>query len=67
MNNENIIGGYKEYIVIERETLNELINESHSLKDSKGLYAKGIGDGIMKAVDKIKGNNIYNREFKYKS
>jgi hypothetical protein len=67
MNNENIIGGYKEYIVIERETLNELINESHSLKDSKGLYGKGIGEGIQKAVDKIKSNNIYNREFKYKS
>jgi hypothetical protein len=67
MNNENIIGGYKEYIVIEREILNELISESHSLKDSVGLYGKGIGDGIMKAVDKIKSNNIYNREFKYKS
>jgi hypothetical protein len=65
---EQIIGGFKEFIVIERELLNELIKEGELMeKESKGLYAKGIGNGIIKTVEKIKENNIYNKDFKIKS
>jgi hypothetical protein len=65
---EQIIGGFKEYIVIEREVLNELIKEGELMeKESKGLYAKGIGTGMIKTVEKIKENNIYNKDFKIKS
>jgi hypothetical protein len=65
---EQIIGGFKEYIVIEREVLNELIKEGELMeKESKGLYAKGIGTGMIKTVEKIIENNIYNKDFKIKS
>ena len=65
---EQIIGGFKEYVVIEREVLNELLNEGQLMeKDSKGLFAKGIGVGMIKTIEKIKENNIYNKDFKIKS
>lgn len=65
---EQIIGGFKEYVIIERAVLNELIKEGETIeKESKGLYAKGMGVGMVKAVEKIKENNIYNKDFKFKS
>jgi hypothetical protein len=63
---EQIIGSYKEFVVIERELLNELLNESKELDNSKGLYAKGIGEGIKRTVERIKENNIYNKDFQIK-
>ena len=64
---EQIIGGYKEFVVIERELLNELLNESKEFGNSKGLFAKGIGEGIQRTVERIKENNIYNKEFEIKN
>ena len=63
---EQIIGGYKEFVVIERELLNELLEESKEYNNSKGLHAKGIGKGIEKAVERIKENNRYNKDFQIK-
>ncbi len=63
---EQIIGGYKEFVVIERELLNELLKESKEFSTSKGLFAKGIGEGIERTIERIKENNIYNKEFEIK-
>lgn len=61
---DQLIGmGYKEYIVIERELINELLKESEEFKESKGMYANGIGEGIKRTIERIKENNLYNREF----
>lgn len=63
-----IIGGYKEYIIIERKDL-------HELKDkAKQLFAKADydisnyhkADAIMEVVKFLKEKNIYNRDFKIK-
>lgn len=64
---EQIIGGYKEFVVIERELLNELLKESKEYSNSKGLFAKGIGEGIERTIERIKENNIYNKEFEIKN
>jgi hypothetical protein len=63
---EQIIGGYKEFVVIERELLNELLKESKEYSNSKGLFAKGIGEGMERTIERIKENNIYNKEFEIK-
>lgn len=63
---EQIIGSYKEFVVIERELLNEIIQESEGYDSSKGLYAKGMGEGMKRVVDRIKENNIYNKDFQIK-
>ena len=36
------------------------------IANSKGLHAKGIGKGIERAVERIKENNIYNKDFQIK-
>lgn len=65
---EQIIGGFKEFIVIERELLNELIEEGKKLEsESKGLFAKGLGTGMLRMAERIKENNVYNKDFKFKS
>ena len=65
---EQIIGGFKEYVVIERELLNELIEEGKRLEsETKGMFAKGMGTGIFRMAEKIKENNIYNKDFKIKN
>lgn len=60
---DQLIGAYKEYIVIEREYLNELIKERETYIGSKGLYGQGIGEGMERIINKIKENNIYNKGF----
>lgn len=63
-----IIGEYKEYIIIERSDL-------HQLKDkAKELFANADNDisnyhraaAIMDCVQFLKERNIYNREFQIK-
>jgi hypothetical protein len=63
---EQIIGGYKEFVVIERELLNELLEQSKEYTNSKGLFGQGIGEGMKRVIDKVKENNIYNKEFEIK-
>jgi len=64
---EQIIGGYKEFVVIERKLLNELLEESKEYENTKGLFGQGIGEGMKRVIDTIKENNIYNKDFQTKS
>lgn len=62
-----LLGAHKEFVVIERKVLNDLLEYADSLKDEPGVHTKGIGKGIEYSVDKIKENNIYNKEFEIKN
>ncbi len=63
---EQIIGAYKEFIVIERKVLENLIEYSDELKNEPGVHTQGLSKGIQYAVNKIKENNIYNKDFELK-
>ena len=72
MNKDNksaIIGSYKEYILIEREDINELRNKAMELlkiaDNDTSKYYEGMA--ILDCIQFLKERNIYNREFKYKS
>jgi hypothetical protein len=62
-----LFGAHKEFVVIERTVLQDLIQYAETLKDEPGIHTKGMGKGIEYAVDKIKENNIYNKEFEIKN
>jgi len=68
---EQIIGGFKEFIVLEREALNELeYSATQKLKanEDRGLSESYIeAKAVMEVVQWIKENNIYNKDFKIKS
>ena len=66
-----LVGAYKEFITIERESLkgleglaDELMHKGSQLHDAS-MYQKGMG--IMYAIEWIKENNIYNKEFEIKN
>ena len=67
--NKEIIGGYKEYIIIEREVIHGLKDKARELLENAdndiSNYHKGIT--ILEVVQLIKERNIYNRDFKIKS
>ncbi len=67
---EQIIGGFKEFIVLEREALNELeYSATQKLKanEDRGLSESYIeAKAVMEVVQWIKENNIYNKDFKLK-
>jgi hypothetical protein len=65
-----LVGNFKEFITIERISLNqlqgladELMHKGSEIEDA-GMYQKGIG--INYAIEWIKENNIYNKEFEIK-
>ena len=64
---DQLIGAYKEFIVIERKVLDDLIEYADELKDEPGIHTRGLSKGIEYAVSKIKENNIYNKDFEIKS
>ncbi len=64
---EQIIGGFKEFIVIERKVLDELTDYAEEIKNEPGIHTQGLSKGIEYAVRKIKENNIYNNEFEIKN
>jgi len=64
---DQLIGAYKEFIVIERKVLDDLIEYADELKDEPGIHTQGLSKGIVYTVNKIKENNIYNKDFKIKS
>lgn len=55
-----IIGNHKEYIVIERKSLEELEKKIKENIDFKNLEA-------LRIIEWIKENNIYNHDFKIKN
>jgi low affinity Fe/Cu permease len=67
-NNMNqLVGAHKEFITIERDVINELEKLGKELENEMGLHTQGVGKGILKAVEVIKENNIYNKEFQIKN
>ncbi len=68
---EQIIGGFKEFIVLEREALNELeYSATQKLKsnEDRGLSESYIeAKAVLDVIQWIKENNIYNKDFKIKS
>lgn len=64
---DQIIGSYKEYVIIERNVLDELNQKAIELdKDAKGIYTKGIAKGIRQTIELIKEKNIYTKDLQIK-
>lgn len=68
---EQIIGGYKEFIVLERKALEEIENQAKTkLENNKErpLSESSIeARSVLSVIAWIKKNNIYNHDFKIKS
>ena len=60
---DQLIGGFKEFIVIEREVLNEIKREAEEMLN-EGKVQRGLG--MLDVIEAVKENNIYNKEFKIK-
>lgn len=64
---DQIIGSYKEYVIIERHVLDELNERAIELdSNSKGVYSQGIAKGITESIEFIKEKNIYTQDLKIK-
>ncbi len=65
---EQLIGGYKEFVIIERTDLDELKQRAIELlkvaDNDTSKYYEGMA--IMDTIKFIKERNIYNREFQFK-
>lgn len=66
-NINQLVGAHKEFITIERNVLVELLEYAEDLQNEPGVHTNGMGKGIQYVVDKIKENNIYNKEFEIKN
>jgi hypothetical protein len=67
---EQIIGSFKEFLILERGALNELeYNATQKLKanEDRGLCEAYIeAKAVLDVIQWIKENNIYNKDFKIK-
>ena len=67
---EQIIGGYKEYIIIEREWLDELewnVDTKLKINSDRPMSESSIEARACKQlIQYIKENNIYNKDFQIK-
>ena len=62
-----IIGGYKEFIVIDRVTINDLLQQADELDFvSNEEYSTIRASEIRRVVEFIKDRNIYGRDFEIK-
>jgi hypothetical protein len=68
-NKSAVIGGYKEYILIEREDIQTLKDRAIELlkvgDNDTSKYYEAMA--IMDTIKFLKERNVYNREFKYNS
>ena len=68
-NKSAVIGGYKEYILIEREDIQTLKDKAIELlkvaDNDTSKYYEAMA--IMDTIKFLKERNVYNREFKYNS
>jgi hypothetical protein len=64
---EQIIGDYKQFVVIEREVLDILLQKADVLGEMDDAYSGVRSTEIRNVVGFIKENNIYNKDFKFKS
>lgn len=67
---EQIIGGYKEFIVLERKSIDSIeYDATQKLKanEDRGLSESYIeARAVLDVIKWIKENNIYNKDFKLK-
>ena len=64
---EQIIGDYKQFIVLERTALDELLKRADDLSEMDDAYSGVRATEIRNIINFIKDNNIYNKDFKIKS
>ena len=64
---EQIIGDYKQFVVLERTALDELLKRADDLSEMDDAYSGVKATEIRNIVKFIKDNNIYNKDFKIKS
>ena len=64
---EQIIGDYKQFVVIERVVLDELLKRADMLSELDDTYSGVRATEIRSIVELIKENNVYNKDFKIKS
>ena len=64
---EQIIGDYKQFVVLERTALDELLKRADDLSEMDDVYSGVRATEIRNIVNFIKQNNIYNKDFKIKS
>ena len=64
---EQIIGDYKQFVVLERTALDELLKRADQLSQMDDAYSGVRSTEIRNVIDFIKENNIYNKNFKIKS
>ena len=65
---ETVIGRFKEFILVEREYLNELsINADELIEQGEYDTVSFIKGTTMKEmIEKLKEANVYSRDFKFK-
>jgi hypothetical protein len=64
---EQIIGDYKQFVVLERVMLDMLLKRADELSEMSDAYSGVRATEIRNVVNFIKDNNIYNKDFKFKS
>ena len=64
---EQIIGDYKQFVVLERTVLDELLKRADVLSELDDAYSGVRATEIRSVVELIKENNVYNKDFKIKS
>jgi hypothetical protein len=64
---DQIIGGYKEFIVIDRVTIRDLHEQADELEFNDEAYSSIRAAEIRRVIDFIKARNIYNKDFKIKN
>ena len=61
-----IIGGYKEFVIIDRVTIRDLLEQADELEFNDEEYSTIRAAEIRRVIDFIKARNIYNNDFKIK-
>jgi hypothetical protein len=64
---EQIIGDYKQFVVLERTVLDELLKRADKLSELDDAYSGVRATELRSVVELIKENNVYNKDFKIKS
>jgi hypothetical protein len=65
-NMNQIIGGYKEFLIIDRITIRDLLEQADELDFNEEAYSSIRAAEIRRVVEFLKDRNIYNKEFEFK-
>lgn len=63
---DQIIGGYKEFLIIDRITIRDLLEQADELDFNEEVYSSIRAAEIRRVVEFLKDRNIYNKEFEFK-